>query len=269
MLIPSHRHTPADLAHWHEQELADHLPHHRHADRLLAAKLDIENFIEHRGRVYAGVSWGKDSVVVAHLLYRFARHVPLMHLRPTNHNPDCDAVRDAYFAAFPGQPYEEVPVDYSGIDRTRLTREELDRATDQRWYAAIRQFGKSYSGCILGIRADESATRRLRMLQWGVQSPTTLAPIGFWPTRDVFSYLARNRLPVHPAYAMTGGGLWERERIRVAEIGDTCGTGNGRAEWEAQYYGDCLRRYAAQSRNHAKQVPPNKSHLTNRPGAAQ
>ena len=68
------------------------------------------------------------------------------------------------------------------------------------------------------------------------------APISAWRESDVFSYLAKNKLPVHPAYAMLGGGRWPRHRLRVAEIGDTHGTGGGRREWEQEYYGDVLRR---------------------------
>lgn len=246
MLIQSYRHTPEDLELWAELEAADSLrcTRNRQAEALNA----IIAFTVDQPPCYAGVSWGKDSVVVAHLLWCTARHVSLMHLRPTNHNPDCDAVRDAYFAQFSGQPYVEVEVSYEGIDRANTPHQELDRLTDQRWYAAIREFEKPYNGRhVLGIRADESAGRRIRMLRWGLNSPNACAPIGRWSTADVFAYLA-SELPVHPAYAMLGGGRWPRERLRVAEIGDTHGSGGGRAEWEREYYGDVLRRIEATSR---------------------
>ncbi len=259
MLVSSHRHTREDLTYWHEYESADFIPQLRHDKQVDAAKREIAQFLTSRWPCYAGVSWGKDSVVVAHLLWRFARHVPLMHLRPSNHNPDCDVVRDIYFATYPGQEYREVSVDYSGIDRTRLARGELDRSTDKRWYAAIDGFSVGYVGKILGIRGEESTPRRMRMLRWGCASPNSLAPIGYWKTADVFSYLARNLLPVHPAYACLGGGRWPRELIRVAEIGDTNGTSIGRREWELEYYGDELRRMERDSRletlrNHQKKV---------------
>lgn len=244
MLIPSHRHTSADLSMWHEHEAADLVTSRSCRDKEKSAIDCVLEFSSNRA-TYAGVSWGKDSVVVAHLLWRTARHVPLIHLRPTNHNPDCDAVRDAYFTSFPGQPYREILVDYRDIDRVKLTRVDLDHATDRQWYAAIRSLDRDFTGHILGIRAGESRGRLIRMLKWGVASPNALAPIGFWSTAEVFSYLARHDLPVHPAYAMLGGGRWPRERLRVAEIGDTHGTGGGRAEWEQEYYGDVLNRLTA------------------------
>lgn len=239
-LLSSHRHSSRDLAIWREHEEADMV-----AD--LAGKPDyasecIRRFVSIPRLCYAGVSWGKDSVVIAHLLWMHARHVPLIHLRPTNHNPDCDTVRDAYFRDFPGQQYQEITVDYSGIDRIRWSNDQIDKATDQQWYAAIDKCTAVYGRHILGIRSSESPGRRIRMCRWGEATANSLAPIGRWSTMDVFACLAQYRLPVHPAYAMLGGGRWLRCSVRVAEIGDTHGGGRGRREWEQEYYGDILRR---------------------------
>jgi phosphoadenosine phosphosulfate reductase len=41
---------------------------------------------------------------------------------------------------------------------------------------------------------------------------------------------------------MLGGGRWDRNYIRVAEIGDIHGNGIGRTEWESEYYNDEIRR---------------------------
>lgn len=243
MLIPSRRLTAEDLSLWGELESADRLrpPTQAKIDRSLAAIRDFAI-----APCYCGVSWGKDSVVVAYLCRIAAPHVPLIHLRPTNHNPDCDAVRDAYLASFPGQQYSEVPIDYGDLHAQRLPHHELDKLTDQRWYAAIRECGKRFGGRhVLGIRADESTGRKLRQLVHGESSPNGCAPITQWSAADVFGCLAAHDLPAHPAYAMLGGGRWPREWLRVAEIGDTHGTGGGRAEWEREYYGDVLRRLEA------------------------
>lgn len=245
MLIPSPRHRREDVATWESLVVADYV--HAETDgfrrRVAEASAVVVRFVDGRRSVYAGTSWGKDSTVLVHLLWSVASAVPVMHLRPTNHNPDCDRVRDTYRAMCPGQSYVEVAVDYRGIDRRRLPHQEVNRQTDQRWYAAIREFEASYpEGHLLGIRQDESMGRRFRVMRWGLESPNACAPLGRWSTQDVFAYLARHDLPVHPAYAMLGGGRWPRERLRVAEIGDTHGTGSGRAEWEREYYGDVLRR---------------------------
>lgn len=237
MLSQSNRHTPEDLALWAELEEADQvyasLPTlAKRVDRSLSA---LQQFLS-IGGAYAGVSHGKDSTVLWHLLWRLGAQVDLWHLRPSNHNPDCDLVRDELLRRFP-MPYSEVPIDYGDLHARQLPDHELNKLTDQRWYASIRQAGEPYSGRhILGIRADESGGRKIRMMRWGESSPNACAPIGWWSTQDVFSYLAIHNLPAHPAYACLGGGRWPRDRLRVAEIGDTRGKGGGRAEWEREYY---------------------------------
>lgn len=249
MLIESTRHTPADLDIWDAHREADAC--HDLGGKVEIAIAAVEKFaIEN---AYVGVSWGKDSVVVAYLAWVAARHVPLMHLRPTNHNPDCDRVRDAYFAQLPGQAYHEVEVDYSQIDRLSMSDHQIDSETDSVWYRSIKQWNhKASCRRILGIRGDESTGRLIRMLRWGIETKNALAPIGYWKTQDVFACLEQHNLPVHPAYAMLGGGRWKRNNIRVAEIGDTNGKGHGRRQWEEEYYGDILNRLEQSSRDRSK-----------------
>lgn len=247
MLIPSHRHTEADLRLWRELEGADfalaELPTFGHrVERSLAA---IREFVKD-GPCYCGVSWGKDSVAAAHLLRSVAIDVPIVNLRvsPTR-NPECDSVRDAYFQDFPGQPYHEEPVDYGNIDRA-LPLVKWDRETYRLWDAAWRRVVKRFGGRhISGVRGSENASRMMRMRIHGENSPRTCAPLAWWSVGDVFAYLAVNRLPVNATYAMVGGGRWPRERLRTSELGDAKGTGAGRAEWEREYYGDVLNRLDA------------------------
>ena len=250
MLLKSDRHSSADLELWVAHHAAD-LQHSYSANfrRKVAESIEAIWQFSASGDFYCGTSWGKDSVCVLHLLLSVRPQTVVMHLRPTNHNPDCDAVRDAFLARLGIQHYDEIPVSYDGIDRCSLPHQELDRLTDLRWYAAIHDYERKVSRRhMLGIRADESGGRRIRTLRWGLNSPNGSAPIAKWSQQDVFAYLASNDLPVHPAYAMLGGGRWPRERLRVAEIGDSHGTGGGRREWEQEYYGDALRRFEAGSR---------------------
>lgn len=243
MLILSPRHTPDDLALWAELEEVDRLGAGPALDALADAAVAEVGRFRATGPCYCGVSWGKDSVTVAHLCLLADPSIPLLHLRPTNHHPDSDAVRDAYFTAFPGQSYVEVLVDYGDLHARNLPPDTLDRETDRRWYAAIRQSARPWDGRrVLGIRSEESTGRRLRTLRWGLSSPSGCAPIARWRTRHVYAYLASRGLPVHPAYACLGGGRWPREWLRVAELGDTRGAGGGRREWELEYYPSEVRR---------------------------
>ena len=237
MLLESHRHTAEDLRLWRNLEMADRVNYglRRVGQKANAARIAIAEFCDQTDG-YASVSWGKDSVVLAHLLRDAAPWFPLVNLRCSNRNPNCDAVRDRYLSDFPGQDYHEIIVDYGDLHE-RLIGEELNKATDNLFFAgfkeAVSRFGKYR---LSGIRAQESGSRAIRMFRWGHSSKFACAPIGWWHTADVFAYLVYHNLPIHPAYAMLGGGRWPREHLRVAEIGDTHGTGMGRQLWEREFY---------------------------------
>lgn len=230
MLIASPRHTSADLRLWRELEAAD-LVHGRRLvrdGRKVARSLEALAAFTDAGPCYLGVSWGKDSVVVAHL----ARRVPLVWVRvePWT-NPDCLLVRDAYLAAHPVEVYREEVV---------TTWRDREGGTSAHGFAAAqRALGTDRH--VSGVRADESRSRLLRCARWGESTPRTCAPLARWTAQDVYGYLAHHGLPVHPAYACLGGGRWPRDRIRVASLGGQRGDGLGRAEWEREYYGDALR----------------------------
>lgn len=243
MLIPSHRHRLDDLAIWRGLEEADlaATPDEARIDR---ARVEVERFLA-AGPAAISVSWGKDSVVVASIALEVDGRVPIVHLsgRP-NANPDSEAVRDAFLAAHPHARYEERVFEYRPKECS--PHRVGDDTGEARWRremaVLIAEHGDRY---ISGIRADESARRRIRCRIHGASTARTCAPISWWNSDHVFAHLAARRLPVHPAYAMLGGGRWPREHVRTDEIGGTGGVQYGRAEWEMEYYGDVLRRVQA------------------------
>jgi phosphoadenosine phosphosulfate reductase len=79
----------------------------------------------------------------------------------------------------------------------------------------------------------------------GLATESVCRPIGWLSEQDVFALLAIHDLPTHPNYAMLGQGRWKREKLRVDAIGGHTGGGNGRSEWEHEYYGDVLARMRA------------------------
>lgn len=245
MLIPSSRHTPADLDLWHELEAADRLHGERLPSRLIEQSLAaIRDFLS-AGPAYCGTSWGKDSVVTAHLCRMVDPQLPLVNLRvePTR-NPYCDKVRDCFLARWP-MSYHEETVSYH--DCGEWFSEPWEKETYRRWDAAWRAVCKrlGIDRHISGVRASESGVRKIRMRTWGLNTPRACCPIGWWTENDVFGYAAAHGLPLHPNYAMLGGGRWRRDKIRTAELGDVKGTERGRREHEREYYGDILRRIEA------------------------
>ena len=243
MLIRVSRQTPVDLALWAELEEADRL-HGLRANlerKVEKALADIIHFA--RKPCYAGVSWGKDSVVLAHLCWRampvLMKPIPLVWVRVEPiANPDCRLVRDDFLERFYTDYHEFEQVcthDSKGWHATGTLEAGFNLAAQTA--GAARHLS--------GVRGDESGDRMRRMRKWGTTTIRTCAPMGWWTTGDVYGYLALHDLPVHPAYAMMGGGRWPRERLRVASLGGRRGDGMGRAEWEYEYYGHVLNRLDA------------------------
>lgn len=232
-LIPSHRHTARDLEHWRAVSACD-AEIGVLAERKAAKAIEhIQRFVERCPDAYAGVSWGKDSVVVAHLVHRANVGIPIWWcIAGEIEMPESMDVRDRYLS-ITGQRYEETWCDPSVI---RWSVDGHDGAQE----AFARDSGRYISG----VRAQESGARKMRMRHHGVSSLNTCAPIGYWSDLDVYGYLALHDLPIHPAYAMSMGGSYERGRLRVATVGGVGGQLFGRAEWEHVYYPDIVEHVA-------------------------
>lgn len=236
MLIEHARHTAADLDHWRMLERMDAVNARRLGPRLDAmardATAELLAFAQ-SGDGYLGVSWGKDSVVCAWLLHQIetAHNItfPAVYVVLSSGltNPDSALVRDAFLARWPLREYHEIAVEDVGAD--------AGHRSAPGFAAAAQRFGDRYAS---GVRADESVVRRMSMGHHGLTTASTCRPIGRWTTAEVYALAHREQLPLHPAYACTIGGLLDRRRIRVANIGGSHGTGFGRAEWERRYYPD-------------------------------
>lgn len=247
MLIDSPRITARDRETWAAHERVDAVHAQRRALRDKEARaIDAMREFAARGPCYVGVSWGKDSTVVAHLACRLAAdggpRLPIVWVRrePID-NPECHLVRDAFARMFPEADMHEVRIDceYDPAHpqcwwRKGDPRRTPDARPKQQGFAEVaRRWGERY---VSGVRAAESGARVARMRAYGVSTERTCAPIGWWSTADVFAHLYRHGLPVHPAYALTAGGLYQRDRLRVGSIGSHHGQGHGRADWERRYY---------------------------------
>lgn len=252
-LIDSSRITRHDRTEWNRLEVIDaRLARssvlQRHEDRAISV---LEDFMAEP--CYIGVSWGKDSVVVADLALRVMRRTgtwrPIFWIRDEPRtNPDCYAVRDAFFELHQDAitAYSEIVVEhdwddsaakwfpraYPGVPESARRKGETGIELC-RLEAGIRRW-------VSGIRAKESGVRKARMRAHGTASRYACAPIGWWDGWEVFAYLHKHQLPVHPVYAMSMGGVRERDRLRVSGLGGSGGEMFGRAEWEQRYYGDAL-----------------------------
>ena len=241
MLIPSPRPTREDLRIWAERDRLDNrLLDARWPQITHAARISRERIIAfaEADPCFLGISWGKDSVVVAHLASGLdgLPIVPVYFVHGARENPDCKFVRDAFLARWPLPQYREQVVD---------ARKAGDKTSKAARYARWMREGGLPERRITGVRAAESKIRELSAWVHGASTETSCRPIIEWSTVDVFLYLKFHDLPVHPAYAQSMNGALDRDWLRVAPLGGSEGTGHGRAEWERRYYPGALRAIEA------------------------
>lgn len=231
-LIRVPQQSEADIEAWEREAQSDPLVarssrHLRHVTQSVEALL---KFLAD-GSAYVGVSWGKESTCVAHMVATLSPSTPLVCIvgQPID-NPHCALVRDEFLRTHPRANYHEIEVWCRKSDHDWHATGTMERGFE----IAREQFGNRH---VSGIRAAESAGRKVRMRHHGISSTNACAPIGWWSGEDVFAYLHAHDLPVHPSYAMSIGGIYTRARLRVAWLGLRHGDMFGRAEWEQRYYG--------------------------------
>lgn len=243
-LIDSPRLTQQDRAAWsalerYDRQLADSptwpaREHHAHQI--------IRDFAA-AGECYASTSWGKDSTCLAHLVATSGIRLPLVYVRmKTWENPDCLTVRDVFLAK-----YGDL-VDYHEYSVTGGTRwwhaasaEQLTQNgshVGSQFAEAEQRHGRRH---ITGVRGEESRIRRMAMGKWGESGLSACRPVGNWTAIDIYAYLHRHNLPIHPAYAMSFGGKLDRRWLRVSPIGGISSAHKQRAEWEQRYYPELVR----------------------------
>lgn len=243
MLIDSPRLTDADRAHWARLEAFDHLlAADPRLDCIVRDALDAIHAWVESGPGVISTSWGKDSVAAAHLALCVKPDLPLIWVRSDPYEmPECEDVRDAFLSSHPSTRYEERVVHLRNPKRgepgyvahqlnpDKHSQDVLGEAITERYLS--------------GVRAEESRIRGKSLAHRGLTTKNTCRPLGWWTAVDVFAFLAREYLPVHPAYAATYGGVLDRRWIRVHPL---CSAppprsavhGRDTSSWEDDYWGD-------------------------------
>jgi phosphoadenosine phosphosulfate reductase len=226
MLIITTRHTSHDLMSYTQYRDADKMALWS-KNKEMRSICEIKKWCSLHNAV-ALTSWGKDSVVMLHLLCLSEVNIPVVWvLFSDRYNPDCVLVRDSFLASHRMDYHEEV-FDYNAV-----------RRGDKHWVSVAKIYSPFR---IIGIRNDESTGRLIQYLVSGHTSVNSCRPLALWKTSEIFAYIEQNNLPLCPVYGYLGGGRWERNRIRTHSIAGTTANGIGRTEWEKEYYPDLLRK---------------------------
>ena len=229
MLIITSRHRSQDLEAYAQYKEIDQMT--RWSE--IKAKYSIHE-IEKWCLLHSSIcltSWGKDSIVMLHLLIQSKVNIPVIWIKFSDrYNPDCELVRNSFLRAFDLNYHEEV-FNYKEV-----------RKGDKHWKAVEKKY-TPYR--ITGVRNDESKGRLIQYLVSGHSSIHGCRPLALWKSSEIFAYIEQNSLPLCPVYGYLGGGRWDRMRIRTHSIAGTTANGIGRTEWEKEYYPDLLRKIEA------------------------
>lgn len=246
MLIDSSRLTAADRAVWERLEHYDDVLSRSPRLGTLAgqARAAVERFAA-GGGFYVSVSWGKDSVVAAHLALQVVPDARVVWVRSRHFEmPECEQVRDAFLAMHPAARYEEIEVELRNPKRGEpgFAERHEDPHADHQDVLKENLTGRYVSG----VRAEESRVRRMSVGHRGLVTRNTCRPLGRWDATDVFAFLYREGLPVHPAYAMSLSGAYDRRWLRVHPLcsappaRSAVYAGLDHGAWEDAYYADVI-----------------------------
>ena len=217
------------------------------ARKTLEALELISRYVGTHPDTVCSASWGKDSIVVAHLTRIAAPEIPIMWvptIRSDGMSYEAEAtyqVRDRFLSDYTGPYIEQAAIarnpkrgdpDYSPdqYDSPEYRSQDVLKENNTRPY-------------ISGVRAEESAMRAGSRRWHGLATKNTCRPIMDWKTTDIFAYIAENNLPAHPAYAATYGGKLDRRWLRVHPLrskppAKSTIYGRDMEHWEDTYFPD-------------------------------
>lgn len=193
------------------------------------------------------VSWGKDSVALAHLAYSICGKADLYYQKSPARLPGDERVIE-YFESLPGIRLfvEEKKTLAEYLDwlrevrlphqRTRTGHKkivgELKKQPGELW---AKEHG--YNALLLGMRAEENLSSRGKLFKTRGASCqlksglTIINPLASWSAIDVWAYIAVNNLPYHPLYDCETHGF-TCESLRNSGVFATDWIQkNGRLQW--------------------------------------
>ena len=148
---------------------------------------------------YVAVSWGKDSVVMLHLVQSICPDVLAFHYgsieSSTGIVSNFPEVIKAYRDKFPTN-YQELIAEPEWAFTPDTVRDRIQSIIDHRYQVAF-----------VGVRAEESKYRRMAISQYGVihqyksDKLWRCFPLSYWQTADIWAYTCKYDLPFLDAYA--------------------------------------------------------------------
>ena len=212
-----------------------------------------------RGPMAVSVSWGKDSLALAHLALDTLGPVPLFHMASPYGLPGYDECR-AYFAA--RATVHELPASRSLAEYIAWCQDiglphERERNVHQKAVSEIKrdrgtEWAREHGFTVqaLGMRIAEKGPRARVLRKRGpvyemADGSWKCCPLAYWTTKEVWAYLVSRGVPYNRRLydAETHGQT--RETLRNTGWLSTDGAEEGRIAWLAFHFPDEYATLAA------------------------
>ena len=214
-------------------------------------------------RPCASLSFGKDSVVMVHLLLSLDSDLPIMYVNCGDFDefPDTGRVKQE-FTTLTGCNLIELsgPSIVEYYRRAGLYVQDEEDTPEAR--RAQREYGDSladildgeahrrgFDGAFIGVRREESDNRkRLFAMRGSLYFAKTRQlwacyPLAFWTARDVWAYIVKHGLPYNELYDLAPEG---RELARNGAMFGTRSARYGRLRFLQRMYPDWFNRFAGE-----------------------
>ena len=186
------------------------------------------------GRVALTASFGSGGLVLAHMISRLDRTVPVLFLNTGFHFPETLEFRDRFVQRYGLNLVELTPASEPGP----LYQTNPDACCHIRKVEPFERAIEGYDAWITAVRRDQSASRAavevVAEQEIGGRRVTKISPLAEWGRNDVENYLRDHDVPHHPLLdqGYTSIGCWPCTRATVAGEGERAGRWSGTEKTE-------------------------------------
>ena len=228
-----------------------------HARRVDKARQIMQKASE-RGRVVVSVSWGKDSVAMAHLALETLGRVPLFYMVSRTALPGWEPVQ-AWFQERadvhllpPSRTMDqtiallhEIGLPHERKPSTQQRVVQKQKAIPGRTWAIQHGFAVQF----LGMRMAEGGPRARLIKARGPtythsDGITICCPLAYWSNKDVWAYIAANDVPYNRRIYDAETHGYTRETLRNGGYLYTDGAQDGWCVWLRKHFPEQWRMLA-------------------------
>jgi len=203
----------------------------KHADPEAILLWAVEAF---PGKTALTVSFGGGGVVLAHLLSRIDRTVPVLFLDTAFHFPETYAFKERFAKRYGLNVVDLKPL----TDPGPLYRTDPDRCCFIRKVEPLERALVGFDAWISAVRQDQAATRSATELvelhEVAGRTIVKVFPLAHWSRADVQRYIRENGVPYHPLLdqGYSSIGCWPCTRPTAPGENERAGrwSGSGKTE---------------------------------------